>query len=233
MIHPRNEKTNRYPLFEQVFGDVQHNTVLDFGGSSGNLLYFSNNHITEHNYTSIDIVEEAVIRGAQEFPNAAFYHYDRYNWMYNHHGNLNLKFPNIDKNQDYIWAYSVFSHTDLDEFVNTVKWFLTFNFKKIAISFLTFNEMLEWAYNKRTEEFTKSIDVKKYVNTTDHNIIYFFDNNKLIVDKEKINVLNSKYLLTFYSTDFIFDRFKNIASGYKINIVKPGNGYVPFLCIEK
>lgn len=232
-IHPRNDSTNRYPLFEEIFGNTINNTVLDFGGSSGNLLYFSNNNILQKNYTSVDTVLEAVLSGKKEFSNSKFYHYNRYNWMYNHDGSFEYKFPNVDKNQDYIWAYSVFSHTDLTEFTETIKWFLTFNFKKIALSFLTFNEMLEWTYNKRVSEYGNCIDIKKYKNTKEQNIIYFFDNNKLVVDNKTLNIKNSKYLMTFYNSAYLVNHIKKIAYNYKISIIMPGNGYIPFLCIER
>ena len=70
MIHPRNETTNRYPLFHEIFGNTNESTVLDFGGSSGNLLYFSEGNIKEENYTCIDIVENAIMQGKAEFSNA-------------------------------------------------------------------------------------------------------------------------------------------------------------------
>lgn len=230
-VHPRNLETNRYPLFKEIFGDAAINTVLDFGGSSGNLLYFSDGGIKEENYTCVDIVENAITKGKAEFSNAKFIHNDRYNWMYNHSGNKDLIFPNVNNNQDYIWAYSVFSHTDLDEFIQTIKWFTTFNFKKIAVSFLTFNEMLVWAYNKRYSEYGECVDIKKYHNTTYYNIMYLFDNNKLTFNNSTLGNINCKYLLTFYNTNWLIERFAQ--EGLNINIVYPGNGYVPFLYMEK
>lgn len=230
-IHPRTVETNRYPIFKEIFGNTEDATVLDFGGSSGNLLYFSEGNIKEENYTCIDIVETAIMQGKAEFSNAKFIHNNRYNWMYNHSGNKDLIFPTVNKNQDYIWAYSVFSHTDLDEFIQTIKWFTTFNFKKIAVSFLTFNEMLAWAYNKRYNEYGKCLDIKKYLNTTQHNIMYLFDNNKVIFDKSTLDNINYKYLLTFYNTNWLIERLA--LEGLNINIVYPGNGYVPFLYMEK
>jgi SAM-dependent methyltransferase len=230
-VHPRNTQTNRYPLFHEIFGNTKESTVLDFGGSSGNLLYFSNGNIKEENYTCIDIVENAIMQGRAEFSNAEFIHNNRYNWMYNHAGNRELKFPNVNKNQDYIWAYSVFSHTDLDEFIQTIKWFTTFNFKKIAVSFLTFNEMLVWAYNKRYSEYGECVDIKKYHNTTCYNTMYLFDNNKVTFDNSTLANINCKYLLTFYNTNWLIERLAQ--EGLNINIVYPGDGYVPFLYMEK
>jgi len=227
-VHPRNNSTNRYSLFNEIFGDTTNSTVLDFGGSSGNLLYFSHNKIKQENYTCIDIVKEAIESGNEEFSQATFIHNNRYNWMYNHLGNDNLIFPDINKKQDYIWAYSVFSHTDLNEFIETVKWLMTFDYKKIAVSFLTFNEMLEWAYNKRLNEYGKCIDIRN----SNFQTMYFFDNDKIITDDITLTTSkNYKYLLTFYNIEYLTEFFQQ--HNIHINITYPGDGYVPFLIVER
>lgn len=228
-IHPRNISTNRYPLFKEIFGEVKGQTVFDFGGGSGNLLYFSEGNIQESKYTCTDVSRDSVNQGKLEFSKSSFIQFNRFNWMYNHKGNTKLEFPEVNKNQDYIWAYSVFSHTDLDEFVKTVLWFTSFNFKKIAVSFLTFNEMLIWAYNKRTNEYGNCVDIKKYINSK-RNILYFFDNDKIIFDDFKLPFTRHKYLLTFYNENFLKEIFWQ--HGIEINILHPGDGFIPFLVIN-
>ena len=228
-VHPRSDTAHTYDLFKELFDDIQNKKILDFGGSSGNLLFFSQGEIEQNNYTCIDIVKDAIDQGKLEFSKSSFIHFNRFNWMYNHKGSTKLEFPKIDKNQDYIWAYSVFSHTDLDEFVKTVQWLTSFNYKKIAISFLTFNELLTWAYNKRTEEYGSCIDIKKYLNTN-NNILYFFDNDKVVLDKKVLPVSFHKHLLAFYNEDYLKEIF--LENGIKINILRPGDGYVPFLVID-
>ena len=169
-MHPRNNTTNRFSLFEKFAGNYKNKKILDYGGNRGNLLYFSQGKIKQENYTCIDVEKDAIEQGKIEFPNANFMHYDRYNWMYNHNGNMQHDFPKLYLCYDIIWAYSVFSHTDLDEFIAGVKWFTKLDFELAAISFLTFNEMLEWAYNKRFQEYNMCVDIKQYKHSLESNL---------------------------------------------------------------
>ena len=230
-IHPRNSSTNRFPIFKEIFGDIKNYNILDFGGSSGNLLYFSQGEILENSYTCIDISKEATDKGQSEFPKARFDYYDRYNWMYNHNGNLDLKFPNINKSYDFIWAYSVFSHTDLDEMLKTIKWMISLNPKKIAVSFLDLElALLTYFYNKRIESYGYSIDIRKFCNN-DFNTVSLFDSNMLTVNKLKLESYNCDHFVTFYNIDFLKEYFAE--QDIYINIITPKNSTVPFLVIDR
>jgi hypothetical protein len=232
-IHPRNNNTNRFSLFEEIFGNVSNNTVLDFGGSSGNLLYFSNKKIKETNYTCLDISKEAIEHGAFEFPKANWVHYDRFNLMYNPHGNKKIVFPKINLNQDVIWAYSVFSHVDADELIKTVEWLCTFNFKKIAISFLDINifEMKEYFYNKRMLEYGCCDNILKNISSKDADFFYFLDNSEYEINKRKCECVSKKYFLSFFNVEWILESLKNL--GISAKVIRPGEGYIPFLIIER
>lgn len=226
--HPRNNTTNRFPIFKEVFGDISDAKILDFGGSSGNLLYFSNKEIKEELYTCTDIMTSALTKGIKEFPKANFIHYDRFNWMYNHNGNKDLVFPKLDNTYDYIWAYSVFSHTDLDEFCKTIKWMISLNPKKIAVSFLDNSSgLLEYFYNKRIDEYGHCINIKEL---TDFDMFSLIDNNLVISNTEKLEKHKCKHFITFYKLDFLKKYFIN--AGISINITKPKTADVPFIIIE-
>ena len=47
MIHPRDASTNRFPIFEELNPNYSYDSLLDFGGNQGNLLYFSEGKINE------------------------------------------------------------------------------------------------------------------------------------------------------------------------------------------
>ncbi len=229
-VHPRNSSTNRYLLFEEIFGKSKDSTVLDFGGNSGNLLYFSNNNIRESNYTNIDVSKIGINYGVKEFPNSKFYYYDRYNWMYNHNGNEKYNFPTLNSNHyDFVWAYSVFSHTDFDELLETIKWFCTFKFKKIAVSILDIAnyDMIEYFYNKRVDDYGSCISISEH---TQNNILYFFDNNKTTTNSLKLKKHNCKHFLTFYNIKWLKDKF--LQNNIYIDILYPGNKLVPFIVID-
>lgn len=232
MIHPRSNETNRYPLFSQIFDNISDNKILDFGGSSGNLLYFSENEILPENYTCVDVVNEAVVQGASEFTEAEFIHYNKYNCMYNQKGTGNCQFPEINTDQDYIWAYSVFSHTDYEELKETLQWFMSFNYKKIAVSILDIAnlDMLQFFYNKRVKEYGTCDDILSFAES-DSNVIYFFDNNITQTDVKISKKIDCKHFLTFYNTDWLIQELRK--DKIFANLITVDNSYVPFLTIER
>lgn len=227
-IHPRNESTNRYPLYKQIFLDSANQRVLDYGGNRGNLLFFSNFEIEESLYTSIDVSTASIEIGKEEFPSAKWYHFDKWNWAYHHEGQKNIPFPDINKQQDYIWAYSVFSHTDFAEFLEAIKWFMTFDYKKIALSFLDADgyDMKEWFRRRRVDEFGSSVNLPE-VYTDD--IFYFTNNDNIIRSLHAVEKYPYSHFLAFYKVDWLLSKLQeeNIIA----TIERPEPGYVPFLVI--
>ena len=228
-LHPRTNQTNRYPLFSEIFNDVPFSSVLDFGGNSGNLLHFSNGDISEQDYICIDPSVPAINSGANEFPQATFHHYDKYNYMYNHSGSTSAVLPTVP-DIDIIWAYSVFSHTDLHELYTTVKWMMSLNPKKIAVSILDMDTpvMLQYFYNKRVADYGECEDIRVLIDST-YDIVYLVDNNQVIVNTPVQPKVDCAHFIAFYRLQFIIDYFA--ARGITINISRPGDGYIPFLVI--
>lgn len=220
MIHPRNSDTNRFFLFECFFKNIYNNTILDFGGSSGNLLYFSNGNINPAMYTCIDVVNDAIIKGRQEFPLATFLHYNKYNQMYNINGNVQEPFPDI-KEQDYIWGYSVFSHMILEDIISTLLWMKSLNPKKIVVSYLNNDgddaskRVLNYFYEKRLSEYGTCIDFRKNKN----DFVYLTDN--------LYGNYNSRHFIAIYKTKYLINELaKNNISAKKINLSSTS---IPFL----
>ena len=231
MLHPRNQSTNRYHLFQQLFPDfTQDNTLLDFGGNRGNLLYFSEGDIKINNYTSIDVSNQSILQGTSEFPDARFIYYDRWNSMYNHQGEKSLNFPSVDKKQDYIFSFSVFTHTDLEEFKKTLDWFDTFNYKHMAHSLLDIRCELtvKWFYNKRVNDYGKCVDIISVANDPSVYMFYLFDNDKLVVNEEVAPTVDSNHFTTFYDLDFLKENL-----GYSFDIQKPTPDLHPFVVSSK
>lgn len=230
MIHPREPSTNRFHLFEQLIDIKPEDRLLDFGGNRGNLLHFSEGKINEHNYTSVDVSLDGINMGREEFPAASFVYYDRWNSMYNHTGKKTLKFPDIDKDQDYIFSFSVFTHTDFREFEQTLQWMNTFNYKRMAHSLLDIRceGTVRWFYNKRIRDYGTCIDIMKHVEDTDVHILYLYDNNKIIINHEEEPPINSNQFLTFYDCDWLKTRL----SEFNVAIQKPTPDLHPFVVIN-
>lgn len=95
--------------------DWKGKSVLDFGGNRGNILRDPACRIEPQNYHCVDVIREAIDEGRQTFPEAHWFHYDRYNCSFNPEGAVDLPIPNLGREFDVILAYSVFTHTTLEE----------------------------------------------------------------------------------------------------------------------
>jgi SAM-dependent methyltransferase len=95
--------------------------VLDFGGNKGNLLLDPACTIRHENYYCLDIIRDAIEEGRKTFPQANWFHYDRYNCSFNPEGVVDLPVPDLGVEFDFILAYSVFTHTSWEETRNLVE----------------------------------------------------------------------------------------------------------------
>lgn len=225
MTHPRNESTNRYPLFNELIPEyTKSNTLLDYGGSSGNLLHFSNGDINEETYTCVDVVKEAVDAGAKEFPKGTFVHLNKYNEMYNHGGtNDPYVYPTMT-HKDFIWSYSVFSHMIIQDIIETFYWFRSLNPKKVIISYLcndgddNANKVLNYFYNKRVDKYGNCVDFRN--NKED----YFY------VINNEYNTGNGDEFIAVYKTEFLIENLKK--HGMNATKIYTSNYPIPFLNVN-
>jgi SAM-dependent methyltransferase len=95
--------------------DWRDKRVLDFGGNKGNLLLDPACTIRHENYYCLDVIREAIDEGRKTFPQAHWFHYDRYNPSFNPDGTIVLPVPDMGVEFDVILAYSVFTHTAWEE----------------------------------------------------------------------------------------------------------------------
>ena len=225
-LHPRSNKTDRSPYFYRIFNDIANNSVLDFGGNQGNLLHFVE-EIDESKYTCIDVNLSSLESGAKEFPKAKWIHYNKYNWAYHHEGNFNEPFPVVPKH-DYVYAYSVFSHTSLDDFYQSLKYFISRANKKVAVSFLSTDDypVINWFYEKRIKDYGTCIDIRDYV-TSDYNSVYFMDNNIQVFNQEVYGKHDVRFFLALYNKKYLIEYLADRGIAATID----HEGDVPFLVI--
>jgi hypothetical protein len=103
----------RYFDLQLEYPDWKGKHVLDFGGNIGNLLQDS--PIDVSRYWCIDVIAEAIEKGRRELPQAHWLWYNRYNISFHPGGSKTAEIPAIDQRFDYILAYSVFTHIDVEE----------------------------------------------------------------------------------------------------------------------
>lgn len=110
-------KSSQFAYFNEQLDHPDWNgkLVLDFGGNKGNLLLDPSCTIQPRDYYCVDVVADAIEEGRRTFPAAHFAHYDRYNRSFNPEGVVDLPVPDLGARFDFILAYSVFTHTTLEE----------------------------------------------------------------------------------------------------------------------
>jgi SAM-dependent methyltransferase len=110
-------KSSQFAYFnaQLEYPDWKGKLVLDFGGNKGNLLLDPSCAIQQRDYYCVDVVADAIEEGRRIFPEAHFVHYDRYNRSFNPEGVVDLPVPDLGARFDFILAYSVFTHTTLEE----------------------------------------------------------------------------------------------------------------------
>lgn len=116
-LRRRVRKLGQFAYFDEQLGrpDWRDKVVLDFGGNAGNLLLNPDCTIRQENYYCVDVLREAIEEGRARFPRAHWLHYDRYNCSFNPEGLKDVAVPEAGTEFDVILAYSVFTHTTLEE----------------------------------------------------------------------------------------------------------------------
>jgi 2-polyprenyl-3-methyl-5-hydroxy-6-metoxy-1,4-benzoquinol methylase len=116
-LRSQSVKTSQFAYFDQQLDhpDWSGKSVLDFGGNRGNILRDPSCRIEPQNYYSVDVIKDAIDEGRNTFPEAHFFHYDRYNCSFNPTGVVDLAIPDFEHRFDIVLAYSVFTHTTLAE----------------------------------------------------------------------------------------------------------------------
>ena len=110
-------KATQFAYFDKQLDhpDWRGKSVLDFGGNRGNLLLDPACQIRPRDYYCVDVIKDAISDGRSMFPDAHWAHYDRYNCSFNPEGVVELPVPDFGCDFDIILAYSVFTHTTLED----------------------------------------------------------------------------------------------------------------------
>src|SRR6185369_356717 len=115
-------RLTQFPYFDELLGRPvwKGRKILDFGGNVGTFLASAGDNVNHEDYWCIDINRAVVEQGRLTYPRAHFVHFNRYSPQYNSHGVRNLAIPDCGVKFDVILAFSVFTHVDLREMVESV-----------------------------------------------------------------------------------------------------------------
>ncbi len=116
-------RRTQFPYFDELLGrpDWKGRKILDFGGNIGTFLDSAGDRVDHNDYWCIDINPAVIAQGRLLFPRAHFVHFNRYNSQYNSHGVRNLPIPDCGVKFDFILGFSVFTHVDATEMVESVR----------------------------------------------------------------------------------------------------------------
>src|SRR5215213_8236374 len=121
--HLVSTRQTQFDYFDKALGHPvwRGRKILDFGGNVGTFLASAGDRLDHENYWCIDINRAVVEQGRLTYPRAHFVHFNRYSSQYNPHGIRNLAIPDCGGVKfDFILAFSVFTHVDVNEMVETV-----------------------------------------------------------------------------------------------------------------
>lgn len=115
-------RLTQFPYFNELLDRPvwKGRKVLDFGGNVGTFLESAGDNVDHEDYWCIDLNPAVVEQGRRTYPRAHFVHFNRYSPQYNPHGIRHQPIPDCGVKFDIILAFSVFTHVDLYEMVESV-----------------------------------------------------------------------------------------------------------------
>lgn len=115
-------RRTQFPYFDELLGRPvwKGRKVLDFGGNIGTFLDSAGDRVDHEDYWCIDINPAVIAQGRSLYPRAHFVHFNRYNSQYNSHGIRNQPIPDCGVKFDFILGFSVFTHVDAIEMVESI-----------------------------------------------------------------------------------------------------------------
>jgi SAM-dependent methyltransferase len=115
-------RRTQFPYFDELLGRPvwKGRKILDFGGNVGTFLASAGDRVDHEDYWCIDINPAVVEQGRLTYPRAHFVHFNRYSPQYNPYGRRNQPIPDCGVKFDCILAFSVFTHVDKKEMVESV-----------------------------------------------------------------------------------------------------------------
>ncbi len=179
--------------------------VLDFGGNKGNLLLDPACTISHANYYCLDVIRDAIETGRETFPDAHWFHYDRYNRSFNPEGVIDLPVPDLGVRFDFILAYSVFTHTTFEEMKELVAQLQTCVAPggTLAFTFIDphYRENLRWRLKKSgASDIERLVDVAAkadWCSLVNGAELYVNSNGRWNIDSQNCATYN-----VFYSEQF-------------------------------
>ena len=208
-----------YPVFTYFANQLDQSSewwtdkkVLDFGGNCGNILRDPNCTIKHENYYCLDISSAAIEKGREDFPEAHWHHYNRFNIAYNFDGNKDEPFPVFSEKFDVILIYSVFTSTSRSEMIRCINLELLplLNHAGMLINtYLSLNNygVLKGFLNKRQTKKEDQINILNEIYGKEY--FYLIGEDIVSTEEDFISYNNQGWALSFYKDEEICRIFPN------------------------
>lgn len=206
--------------------DVTNKSILDYGGSRGNLLEdgIETSLISPKNYTSMDVDDYSLDYLLKNYPETNIELYNRYNPVYNPNGKKNLPFPQDDNSFDIVFSYSVNTHSSWQDYLFDISEMLRVSRGAIYTSILDI-DCLKILHRKRIDEFGSAVDFDVITNSTSG---LYFINHSIVMSLGNNIPNNIQYLLTYYKPKWLISELQSRGMGVKFH--EPGSpGIQPLL----
>jgi len=227
---PQAIKAGQFVYFDEQLDhpDWRGKPVLDFGGNRGNILFDPACEIQPRDYYCVDVIKDAIDDGRRTFPDAHWVHYNRYNCSFNPDGVADLAIPDFGIEFDVILAYSVFTHTTLEEMRDLVG---QLHAKlvpggKLAFTFIDphWRDNLRW----RLERLNPEVDFESLLDCCGNARWCSLVNNRLFLESNGHWSNERDSCMTyhvFYTEEFMLEQFP------QATIRPPVNGEMQHCCI--
>ena len=214
---PLFERAERLSLFQNVcnIDSFIDKTILDYGGNSGNLLLdgVATNILNPNQYTCLDVDIEAITNGKTNYPDADWVIHNTYSPAYNTKGEHNQLFPFKDASFDYVFSYSVHSHTTLNSFLYDLSemYRVCKPGGQIATSIVD-SSFCTYLWSKRVYDYGSAVDFNLIEETVDYG---YFINNDIYTKQFDYN-LECKFFIAVYNLGWLEEVL--LQEGYNVQI---------------
>jgi ubiquinone/menaquinone biosynthesis C-methylase UbiE len=221
---PLFERAERLPFFLDAcqITDLQNKQILDYGGNAGNILvdgldYYN---LQQSQYTCLDVDNDALNQGSKLYPHANWIKHNAFSPAYHQQGQHNCKFPFPDQTFDYIFGYSIHSHTTLEALLfDLTEMYRVCKPNGIIATTVVDADFCQHLWAKRVRDYGSAIDYKEIAATQTYN---YFINNNVLTQTSRTNV-DIKFFISIYNLNWLCSKLESL--NYNVKIAKD---YAPF-----
>jgi SAM-dependent methyltransferase len=199
-VFPRE---HRLSFFKQCLGvdDLIGSKILDLGGNNGNLLRdLVQTGYDPADYTCLDVDRHALNQGLTDYPAASWIHYNAQNLVYNKQGIPFLGLPFVDQTFDYVFAYSVHSHTTYEQMLFDLS-----EIRRVLVpTGITITSIVDihgigWFLRKRLTDSGRTASLSEFKNLERY--MYLVDNDIVLPDLSDVEHMD--LMVSVYNTEWL------------------------------